>query len=78
MIDPNRISDLLRPIVVVLGAIFIIVMLWGWISNDDYEDDEFTVTITYNCDRVITGRDYPNEVLSQCLDLRNDIKRRNN
>ena len=78
MMNPNRIADILRPVLVVLGCIFILVLIWGWIVNDDDEDDEFTVTITYNCDRVITGRDYPNEVLSQCLDLRNDIKRRNN
>lgn len=78
MISPSRTADLLKPFIVVLGIIFLLGLFYSWISDDGYEDDDFTITITYDCERVITGRDYPNEVLAQCLDLRNEIKRRNN
>jgi nitrogen fixation-related uncharacterized protein len=58
-------------------GLFALLFLWGLMSNDDYEDDEFSVTITYDCERVLTDRSYPSEVLSECLELRDEIKRRN-
>lgn len=78
MISPNRASSFIQPFVVVLGLLCIVSFIYSYVSDDDYEDDEFTVTITYDCERVLNGRDYPNEVLKECLDLRNEIKRRNN
>lgn len=75
--NPNRISLQMQPFLNALLAVFVIVFLYGWLSNDDYEDDEFSVTITYDCKRVLTDRDYPTEVLSECLELRDEIQRRN-
>jgi hypothetical protein len=67
----------MQPMLVLLIGVFVFSVLYGWVSSDDYEDDEFTVTITYDCERVLTERDYPTEVLNECLELRDEIKRRN-
>ncbi len=67
----------MQPVVVLLLGTFVLVFIWGWMSNDDYEDDEFSVTITYDCERVLNERNFPTEVLTECLELRDEIKRRN-
>jgi nitrogen fixation-related uncharacterized protein len=77
MISPSRVSTLLQPVLVLMLGLFILLFLWGIMSHDDYEDDDFTVTITYDCERVLHDRNYPGEVLKECLDLRDEIKRRN-
>jgi nitrogen fixation-related uncharacterized protein len=74
--NPNRILTLMQPFLNVLLVIFLIVFFYGWLSNEDYEDDDFSVTITYDCKRVLTDRDYPAEVLSECLELRNEMQNR--
>lgn len=77
MISPSRASALLQPVMNVLLVVFIIGSLYTWLhSEDDYEDDDFTVTFTYDCNRVLTERNYPSEVLGECLELREEIKRR--
>lgn len=74
---PNRILTNMQPFMNVLLMIFVIVFLYGWLSNEDYDDNDFTVTITYDCKRVLTDRDYPAEVLSECLELRDELARKN-
>ena len=75
--SPNRISSLMQPFLNVLLVVFMIVFVYGWLSDDDYADDDFSVTITYDCNRVLTERSYPTEVLQECLELRDEIQRRN-
>ncbi len=75
--SPSRAFSLVQPVMVLLLGTFVLVFIWGWMSNDDYEDDEFSVTITYDCERVLNERNYPAEVLAECLELRDEIKRRN-
>ena len=75
--NPNRVLSLIQPFVNGLLIIFLIGLAYGWLSSDDYDDDEFTVTITYDCKKVLTDRDYPTEVLQECLELRDEIQRRN-
>lgn len=75
--NPLRASSLMQPVMVLLLGTFVLVFIWGWMSNDDYEDDEFSVTITYDCERVLNERNFPTEVLTECLELRDEIKRRN-
>lgn len=75
--NPNRILAVFQPVLTVLLAVFILVFIYGWLSNDDYEDDDFTVTLTYDCRRVLTDRDYPTEVLKECLELRDELTTRN-
>jgi len=75
--SPNRIVELIKPIVIILMCVFLVGLIYGWITDNDYDDD-FTVTITYDCDRVLGNqRDYPVEVLQECLELRDEIKTRN-
>ena len=76
--SPNSLSYSMRPFLLVLVGMVVLSILYSYVSNDDYEDDDFSVTLTYSCDRVLTERNYPPEVLSMCLDLRDEIKRRNN
>lgn len=77
--SPARLSAFMRPILEVLIGLFVIGCIVSWIRSDnEYEDDEFSVTITYECEKVLNGRNYPSEVISECLDLRDEIKRRNN
>jgi len=75
--NPNRLLAVLQPFINVLLVIFLLGFAYGLMSRDEYEDDEFTVTITYDCKQVLTERDYPTEVLQECLELRDEIQRRN-
>jgi hypothetical protein len=75
--NPNRLLAVLQPFINVLLVIFLLGFAYGLMSRDEYEDDEFTVTITYDCKQVLTDRDYPTEVLQECLELRDEIQRRN-
>lgn len=75
--NPGYISSQFRPVLGVLLGVFILTFIYGFLSNDDYEDDDFTVTIIYDCKRVLTDRDYPTEVLQECLELRDELARRN-
>lgn len=74
---PARASAIIQPFVNMLAFLFVLMLIYGWLSNDDYEDDDFTVTITYDCKKVLYDRDYPTEVLQECLELRDEIQRRN-
>lgn len=75
--SPARAASLMQPVIILMAGLFVLALLIGWISNDDYEDEEFTVTITYNCERVIAERNYPLEVLTECLELRDELARKN-
>jgi hypothetical protein len=75
--NPHKISSLMRPFLEVLAGIFIVGCIVTWISDDSEYDDDFSVTITYDCKRVLTERDYPTEVISECLDLKNELARKN-
>lgn len=77
MITPARFVSMLQPVIVLLAGMFVLLFIWGLVSNDDYEDDEFSVTITYDCEKVLHERNYPSDVLQQCLELRDEIQRRN-
>ena len=75
--NPNRLLSVLQPFINALLVIFLVSLAYGWLSKDEYEDDEFTVTLTYDCKQVLLERDYPTEVLQECLELRDEIQRRN-
>ena len=75
--SPHRISTLMQPFLNVLLGLFIIGFLVSWLQGDEYEDDDFSVTITYDCNRVLTERNYPTEVISECLELRDELARKN-
>jgi len=75
--SPNRIVELIKPALIILMGVFFVGLIYSWITDNDYDDD-FTVTITYECARVLANqRDYSVEVLQECLELRDEIKARN-
>lgn len=73
--SPNRMSAIIQPFLNVMLILFIIGLFITWLQSDD-EDDEFSVTITYDCVKVLTERDYPTEVLKECLELRDELNKR--
>ena len=75
--NPSRLSALMQPVLHVLIALFVIGCIVSWLHSDEYEDDEFSVTITYDCNRVLTDRNYPAEVISECLEIRDELARKN-
>ena len=75
---PNRMLALMQPMLQVMIILFVFGALYTWASHDSEgeEDNEFSVTVTYDCTRVLRTREYPSEIISECLDLRNEIQRR--
>lgn len=55
-----------------LPVLFIVVIisgLYGYMSNDDY-NESFTVTFTFSCKTVLANqREYPDVVVQECLKL---------
>jgi hypothetical protein len=67
--SPNRIADLLRPIMLVLVVMFTLALVYSLVTND-YDSEEFTVTITYSCHTVLNKQnDYPDQVVDMCKQL---------
>ena len=77
MITPARLSALMQPVLVLMLGLCVLLFIYGIMSNADYEDDDFSITITYDCEKVLTDRDYPSQIVKECLELRDEIKRRN-
>lgn len=76
MIAPSRMVSFMKPVLTILLIIFFIGFLVTWLSTDE-EDDDFSVTITYDCARVLAERGDPPEVIAECLELQDEIKGRN-
>jgi hypothetical protein len=70
----NVITEMLGRALPVLFAVVLLVGAYGYLSNEEYED-EFSVTFTFSCTSVINvpGR-YPPEVVEECGKL--DVERR--
>ena len=69
--NPNVISEFLKPLFVIGALFFIVVVLYGYFENQDYEEDD-TVTVTFRCSDVLGSRNnYPNFVVEECIKLRN-------
>lgn len=70
MLSPNRTSELLKPFLVILFVTFVIVQLYNIFFVEE-EDDEFSVTITYDCKMALENRNiYPERVVVLCEQLR--------
>lgn len=66
MVTPNRALSILQPFIVGLLGIFVLVLLYGVFTNEDYEDDG-TVTVTFSCGTVLTSTEkYPDFVIDEC------------
>ena len=69
MLNPNRVSSFLEPILKILIFIFVVNFIYNWLTTDYEEDD--TVTITFRCKQVLDMPDhYPDFVVKQCKELK--------
>ena len=72
MLSPNRTSELLKPFLVILMTLFILVQLYTVFFLEE-EDDDFSVTVTYDCKLALENRNnYPDRVLVLCEQLRDN------
>lgn len=73
MLNPNRASELLKPFLVVSISIFMAVQLYNILFLEE-EDDEFSITVTYDCKTVLDNRNnYPDRVITLCEQLRDSL-----
>ena len=71
--NPNRVADLLRPVMLVLVVMFVLALVYGIVTND-YDSEEFTVTVTYSCYNVLDKQnDYPDQVVDMCKQLQRNF-----
>ena len=72
MISPNRQSELLKPFLVIFLVIFVCVQIYHFLFDEE-EDDDFSVTVTYDCKLVLENRNaYPDRVITLCEQLRDE------
>ena len=70
MITPNRALSLLTPLLAILVTGFVVVLLYGIVANNDFDNDD-TVTVTFRCGNVLTHQNnYPDFVIEQCKNVR--------
>jgi hypothetical protein len=73
MINPNRTAELIKPLLAFVVIIFLLRFTYSLIMRED-EDDEFSVTVTYNCRAVLENRNYyPGQVVDMCEELRRSL-----
>ena len=73
MLSPNRASELLKPFLVIFICIFMAIQLYNILFLED-EDDDFSVTVTYDCRIVLDNRNnYPDRVIALCEQLRESL-----
>jgi hypothetical protein len=72
--NPNRILELVKPFVIIFLCIFAMVLIYGFFTNEDY-DDEDTVTVTFSCSDVLgKPSNFPEYVINECRDIRANAK----
>jgi hypothetical protein len=65
----------MSPFITILFFIFFIGLILSWISEDD-SDDDFSITVTYDCNRVLNERSEASDIIKECLELQDEIKGR--
>jgi len=67
--SPHRMSDLMRPVLLVMLMLFGVVLIYGFLTKDD-DDNDFSVTVTYDCNIVLDKKsDYPGAIVDMCEQL---------
>jgi len=68
--SPNRLSDLMQPVVLVLGIIFIFMLIYGFFMHEEYDNSD-EITVTFNCTQVLGAQNqYPDFVINECRKIR--------
>jgi hypothetical protein len=69
----NRAVSFLGSILPYGFGLLMILTIWGYMSQEEYNDDEITFTVS--CKTVLSDMDhYPNYVLNYCMDRRSELK----
>lgn len=67
----NRAVAFLGSILPYMLGTFLLMVVWGYVSQDDYDDDY--VTFTVSCKAVLNDMDhYPIYILNYCMDQRSE------
>ena len=70
----SRINETIKPVAAIVSFVFFLLFTYGYLSNEEY-DDEFTVTITYDCEEVLNFKnDYPDQAVKLCQQLQRRTK----
>jgi hypothetical protein len=65
------ITEILRPLIIVFGVIFLLMILYGFLANEEYGYDEDTVTVTFNCTQVLSDQThYQDFIINECKELK--------
>lgn len=65
----NRCVAFLGSILPYFLGIFLLLAVWGWLSQEEYDEDYVTFTIP--CTSVLGGREpYPDFIVNECLSVR--------
>jgi len=69
--SPRYINELLKPLMIVFGAIFLLMILYGFFANEEYEDDDDTITVTFNCTQVLSDQThYQDFIVNECREIK--------
>lgn len=67
----NKCTSVIQPILGYSVAIFVVITAYGYVNNQDFEDDGDTVTITFRCANVLGSQEqFPDFVVQQCKQVR--------
>lgn len=73
MMNPNRTFELIKPFLALVLVLFVIHLLYNFIM-DDNDDNDFSITITYDCHAVLENRNYySGQIIDMCEELRRSL-----
>jgi len=66
--NPNRITNLVIPVFIIMAILFIGNFVLNLITRDDYDDE--SITVEFHCPTVLSMKEnYPNFVITECRRL---------
>ena len=69
----NRVVAFLGSILPYAFGMFLLLIVWGYVAQDDYDEDY--VTFTVSCKSVIHDSEhYPANIVNYCAEMRRDAQ----
>ena len=66
--NPNRITSLVIPVLIIMAILFIGNLFLHLITSDDYDDE--SITVEFHCPTVLSMKEnYPSFVITECRRL---------
>lgn len=70
----RKLTDTLQQVLPWLFVFVLIVGIYGYMSNEDY-NDQFSVTFTFSCKTVLANTyEYPRIVVDDCAKLASEMR----